>query len=123
MGRDVNDDSIMTGRTLATLEHRTSPKRPYSFWEYDPARRLLIATVRLGHRKPADLQDVILCVQDRPRRFAWSVSEVSPDSFLVHPTQYVGGRWVPTSFHVGWQTGFLMLTGAPKDVAQDLRDL
>lgn len=112
-------------RELATVRHVSASGRLDSFWEWDPQRRLLLGRVKLASARPVDLEDVFLCTEARPRKFAWTISALSADSWLVHPTRYDATevRRPPTPFWPSGPIGFLVLSSAPDVVAEELRAL
>ncbi len=114
-----------TDHALAQIKHVSSSGRLDAFWQFDPQRKLLLGRVKLASARPIDLEDVFLCTEGRPRKFAWTISALSGDSWLVHPTRYDATeiRLTPTAFWPSGPIGFLVLSSAPPEIADELRAL
>jgi hypothetical protein len=123
----VPDDAV------ATVRHRSCSGDPLSFWEYDPLRRLLIARVRPAHAAPVDLPDaldapgrVLLCAAESPVHGSYALRDLGDgDVFAVAPARYdaVRGRFGGEPIHPDLVLGSVILVGAPRVVAAELRTL
>lgn len=112
--------------SLATILHRTASGDLSSLWEYDPRRRVIIATVRMAGAAAVDFE-VPVCSSDRMRHGAHVISRLDAQTWLLTPACCLDteGKLVAKAsrFASSLPIGFLTLGAAPEQVSTELAEL
>lgn len=128
---------------MITIQHRSSPGRLDSMWEFDSERGVIEAVIRLGGTRAVGFT-VPVCAPDKPRLWshpimrldsvAWrilpAVWVVSPSSVVGRPPKLVPSECsrregtAPCALHEAIGAGsHLVLTGAPSDIDIEIVEL
>ena len=109
---------------LATLRHVSASGRIDAWWEYDPARKVIIARLVLGSAGPIDLDEIPVCSPSHPRRLAWVLIRLSGEAWLLTAArmpQDLHDRIARAErFHPRMPVGSLQLVSAPPEVQEEL---
>lgn len=110
----------------ATLRHVSASGRLSSFWEYDPARRVMILRVQLGAAPPVDVDDIRVCAPLTPRPGAFVLLRTHETSWMLTQACMpwdIDRLARATPFHSLLPTGSVALIDAPPGVQRELECL
>lgn len=101
------------------VRHRSASGRLDELWEYDPARHVVIATLRQGTAEPIDLT-IPIASEARARYGAWKLVREGEDNWKVTPHRFGSERLIPHPIHRALGTNALVLLAAPWFVSAEL---
>lgn len=117
---------------VLAFRHVTASGDLDRFWEYDPARQVVMLTHRVPGAPSSSLYDVHVCSERSPRHGHFAMSRLGENHFRIHPSMlalesYAGQRlWtsVPMPCHPRLPRSTPCdLSHAPPAIAEELASL
>lgn len=112
---------------MLALAHVDASGRLDAFWQFDPARRLVLARVHVASSPYVDVE-IPVCLDDRPRLGAWSLVRLSEETWQLTAGCFErepGGEMLARArrVHERVPLGAINLTNAPMRVSDEMRAL
>ena len=111
---------------MICVRHRLASGVIDQLWEWDPARRVLMLTIRMGNAPPIDV-DVPVASGDRPRHGCFVLTRLDETTWRLSPAvfnSYEGPNVTrAASIHRDVPPEFIYLTHAPDDISEELTAL
>lgn len=96
--------------------HRTASGRLDNLWEYDPARRIVMLTLKIGAAPPVHVDVPVATARD-PRVGSWTLRRLDEHTWEILPSRYGDRRLVPSPIHPSIGSSSVVLVSTPDDVA------
>jgi hypothetical protein len=104
---------------LIFVKHRSASGRLEELWEYDPVRKVVMLTFKLGAATPVHL-DVPVSSRHESRFGAWAIQRADGETWEIVPYRFGGSELRAHPIHEALGGESVVLTNAPPGQALEL---